>query len=80
MTEPTQWISFREKKTTTIIRTAVRETGVSRHHGGPIETIRILQHCGIEGLQLGPQFGPPYAEVSLFQSRSTHLFYKCYNN
>ena len=42
-------------KTTTIRRSAVREAGVSRHHGGPIEgpteTHQISQHYKIVGLR-----------------------------
>ena len=42
------------KAKTAIRRTAVRETGVSRHHGGPIEgppeTPRTSQHYHIEGI------------------------------
>ena len=42
-------------KKATIRRVAVRETGVSRHHGGPIqwpsETPRTPRHYGTEGAE-----------------------------
>ena len=47
------WVSVLPK-TTAIRRAAVRETSVSRHHGGPIEgppeTPRTSQHYHIEGI------------------------------
>jgi len=53
-------------KTTPIRRTAVRETGVSWHHGGliegPHEIPHISQHYRIEGFKGGPQLGPHCAE------------------
>ena len=43
-------------------RTAVRETGVSRHQGGQLggtpETPRISRHCGIEGFKEGLNWPP----------------------
>ena len=44
-----------DSRTTTITRTAVRETGVFRHHDGPIvgssETLQTSWHYGDEGLK-----------------------------
>ena len=57
----------RSGETTPIRRIAVRENGVSRHHGGVFEgslkTIRTSQHYRIEGFKGGPQLGPNYAET-----------------
>ena len=42
----------KNKKTTAIRRAAVRETGVPRHHGGPIEvTLKRLEHHGTKVLR-----------------------------
>ena len=53
-------------KTTMIWRTAVRETGVSRHNGSliqdPPETSQTSQNCGTEGFKGDSQLGPHYAE------------------
>jgi len=50
------------KKTTTIGCRAVREAGLSQHHGSPIdvspETPRTSQHKHIEGFR-GATIGPP---------------------
>ena len=55
-----------DRKTVTDKLIAVRETGVSRHQGGPIEgppeTPRTSQRYRIGGFQRGPQSGPPDAE------------------
>ena len=44
-----------DRKTVTDRLIAIRETGVSRHHGGPIEgpseTPRTSQHYRIEGIE-----------------------------
>jgi len=52
----------RLKKKTAIRRIAVRETGVSRHHGGstkgPPKPIGPSQHYRIEGFKGGPQLVP----------------------
>ena len=42
-------------KNTTIRRTAVLETDVSRHHGCPPGTPQISQHDGITRFKWGPQ-------------------------
>ena len=48
-------------QTIAIRREAVRETSVSRHHGGPIdgppETPRASQHYRIEGIKGVPDLG-----------------------
>ena len=53
---------------------ADQETGVSRHHGRPIEGLpespRASQDYHIEGFMWGPLLGPHYAEISFFQSGS----------
>ena len=58
--------SRQTEKTTTIRRIAVRETGVSRHLRGLIEsTLKPLgqsQHYVMEGLKEGSQLGLHYAE------------------
>ena len=55
-------------------RTAVLETGASRHHVGPIEsphpTPQTSHHYCIEGFKEETQLGPHYTEVILLQSRS----------
>jgi len=57
---------LRLEKTTPIRRTAVRETGVRRLHGDPIEgtpeTPASSQHHRNEGYKRGPSLGPSYAE------------------
>ena len=39
------------RKTTAITRVGVRESCVSRHHGGPFKPPCTPQHYGIEGLK-----------------------------
>ena len=50
----------RDRYSTAIRRTAIRETSISRHHGGPMkgstETLQLLHHYHIEGL--GKEEGP----------------------
>ena len=43
------------ERTTTTRRTAVQETGVSRHRGGPPEIPRASEHYSIEVFKEGPQ-------------------------
>ena len=50
------------KATTAIRRIAVRETGASRHDGGPIKAPRTSQHYRIEEIKGGSQSVPHYAE------------------
>ena len=74
-------------KTTAIRLIAVRETGVSRHHGGsfegPPETPRTSEYYRIEGFKWGPLIGPPLcretpvsrtANVGFFQSGQIVIF------
>ena len=51
----------RTAKTTAITRAAVRETGVSRHHGGPIEGPSTSEYYRTEGPKRRPQLEPHYA-------------------
>ena len=60
-------------KTTAIRRTAVRATGVSWHHGDPIEgkvdTTWTLQYNCIKRFKRSPQFGSHYAEKRQWNPR-----------
>ena len=57
--------SSRAGKTTAIRRTAVRETGASLHHWGPIEALLKplgpKQHYNIKEFK-GPSLGPNYGK------------------
>ena len=52
--------------TATATRTAVRQTGVSRHHGGqiegPLKALGSSQHYSYEGFEEGPQMCRHFAE------------------
>ena len=53
---------------------AVQETGVSQHHGGPIEgppeTLRTSQHYHIEGIKGVPDLGTKGNENIVFSLRN----------
>ena len=63
-------------KTTAIRRAAVRETGVSRYQGGPIEgppeTSRTSQHYRIEGIKGVPDLGFKKKSI-VFSAHSVHV-------
>ena len=58
--------NYQMGKTKTVMRTVVRETGVYRHHGDPIEShmepLGPSQHYRIKRFKGGHQMGSHYAE------------------